>query len=180
MRFLLDLVIIEHVACCYYICLFCSLLIIHVTSMRPYHVHCVFFWFGLQMEELLKEVALSERRKKQMDSFIQQITDLLKSVPETPVVEVSTQCLELCTSETDFFILWFYSLKMFYVFWFSCQTCLGYQSRELMSRSSWFLRRLRASSTWSHLTLWTWLGVILWELALNLECLLIWLLQFLL
>lgn len=43
----------------------------------------------MQMEELLKEVALSERRKKQMDSFIQQITDLLKSVPETPVVELS-------------------------------------------------------------------------------------------
>lgn len=42
------------------------------------------------MEELLREVALSERRKKQMDSFIQQITDLLNSVPDTPVVEVST------------------------------------------------------------------------------------------
>lgn len=41
------------------------------------------------MEELLKEVALSERRKKQMDSFIQEITDLLESVPETPVVEVT-------------------------------------------------------------------------------------------
>lgn len=57
------------------------------------------------MEELLKEVALSERRKRQMDSFIQQITDLLKSVPETPVVEVSTQCLELCLSEPDFTIV---------------------------------------------------------------------------
>ncbi|XP_053336445.1 nucleolar protein 6 [Clarias gariepinus] len=43
----------------------------------------------MQMEELLKEVALSERRKKQMDSFIQEITDLLESVPETPVVEMS-------------------------------------------------------------------------------------------
>lgn len=45
------------------------------------------------MEELLKEVALSERRKKLMDSFMQEITDLLKSVPKTPVVEVSTQHL---------------------------------------------------------------------------------------
>ncbi|XP_060762939.1 nucleolar protein 6 [Neoarius graeffei] len=43
----------------------------------------------MQMEELLKEVVLSERRKKQLDCFVQQITELLKSVPETPVVELS-------------------------------------------------------------------------------------------
>ncbi|KAF7687312.1 hypothetical protein HF521_014540 [Silurus meridionalis] len=43
----------------------------------------------MQMDELLKEVVLSERRKKQLDSFVQEITDLLKSVPETPVVELS-------------------------------------------------------------------------------------------
>lgn len=44
----------------------------------------------LQMEELLKEVALSERRKKLVDSFVQKVTDHLQSVPETPVVEVSS------------------------------------------------------------------------------------------
>lgn len=65
----------------------------------------------MQMEELLKEVALSEYRKKRMDSFIQQITDLLKTVPETPVVEVSTQCLELCPSESPDFSIIILSLR---------------------------------------------------------------------
>lgn len=40
------------------------------------------------MEELLKEVALSERRKKFVDAFVEEMTDLLSSVPETPVVKV--------------------------------------------------------------------------------------------
>lgn len=58
------------------------------------------------MEELLKEVALSERRKKRIDSFVQQITDLLKFVPETPVVEVSTQWVMQYLSElTDLSII---------------------------------------------------------------------------
>uniref|UniRef100_W5KKI6 Nucleolar protein 6 n=1 Tax=Astyanax mexicanus TaxID=7994 RepID=W5KKI6_ASTMX len=43
----------------------------------------------MQMEELLKEVALSERRKKLLDSFVEEINDLLQSVPETPVVELT-------------------------------------------------------------------------------------------
>nr|XP_057926598.1 nucleolar protein 6 [Doryrhamphus excisus] len=43
----------------------------------------------MQMEELLKEVALSERRKRQIDSFIQTVTTLLKSVPHSPEVEVN-------------------------------------------------------------------------------------------
>ncbi|XP_068422667.1 nucleolar protein 6 [Clinocottus analis] len=43
----------------------------------------------MQMEELLKEVALSERRKRQIDSFIQTVTMLLQTVPESPVVELS-------------------------------------------------------------------------------------------
>ncbi|XP_078106622.1 nucleolar protein 6 [Sander vitreus] len=43
----------------------------------------------MQMEELLKEVALSERRKRQIDSFIQTVTKLLQTVPESPEVEVS-------------------------------------------------------------------------------------------
>uniref|UniRef100_A0A8C9XK30 Nucleolar protein 6 n=1 Tax=Sander lucioperca TaxID=283035 RepID=A0A8C9XK30_SANLU len=43
----------------------------------------------MQMEELLKEVALSERRKQQIDSFIQTVTKLLRTVPESPEVEVS-------------------------------------------------------------------------------------------
>ena len=40
------------------------------------------------MEELLKEVALSERRKEQIDSFVQTVTELLQTVPESPEVEV--------------------------------------------------------------------------------------------
>lgn len=41
-----------------------------------------------QMEELLKEVTLSERRKQQIDSFIKTLTKLLQKVPATPEVEV--------------------------------------------------------------------------------------------
>lgn len=40
------------------------------------------------MEELLKEVALSDRRKKQIDSFVQQITEVLNTVPLGAEVEV--------------------------------------------------------------------------------------------
>jgi len=40
------------------------------------------------MEELLKEVALSERKRQHIDSFIQIITNLLQTVPESPEVEV--------------------------------------------------------------------------------------------
>uniref|UniRef100_A0AAY5ELP3 Nucleolar protein 6 n=1 Tax=Electrophorus electricus TaxID=8005 RepID=A0AAY5ELP3_ELEEL len=43
----------------------------------------------MQMDELLKEVALSERRKKLVDSFVQKITALLQSVPDSPVVELT-------------------------------------------------------------------------------------------
>ncbi|XP_008286956.1 nucleolar protein 6 [Stegastes partitus] len=43
----------------------------------------------MQMEELLKEVALSERRKQQIDSFVQTVTKLLQTVPDSPEVEVS-------------------------------------------------------------------------------------------
>ncbi|KAM6944800.1 nucleolar protein 6 [Lycodopsis pacificus] len=43
----------------------------------------------MQMEELLKEVALSERRKQQIDAFIQTVTKLLQTVPDSPEVEVS-------------------------------------------------------------------------------------------
>ncbi|KAG7264323.1 hypothetical protein CRUP_009945 [Coryphaenoides rupestris] len=42
----------------------------------------------MQMEELLKEVALSERRKKQIDSFIQTVTTALQTVPSSPKVEL--------------------------------------------------------------------------------------------
>ncbi|XP_051960770.1 nucleolar protein 6 isoform X2 [Xyrauchen texanus] len=42
----------------------------------------------MQMEELLREVALSEHRKNLVDSFVQQVTDLLQSVPESEVVEL--------------------------------------------------------------------------------------------
>lgn len=43
------------------------------------------------MEELLKEVTLSERRKQQIDSFIQTVTKLLQTVPDSPEVEVGIQ-----------------------------------------------------------------------------------------
>ncbi|XP_034397578.1 nucleolar protein 6 [Cyclopterus lumpus] len=43
----------------------------------------------MQMEELLKEVALSERRKQQIDSFIQAVTKLLQTVPNSSDVELS-------------------------------------------------------------------------------------------
>ncbi|XP_056141122.1 nucleolar protein 6 [Lampris incognitus] len=43
----------------------------------------------MQMEELLKEVTLKEHRKKQIDIFIQTITELLQTVPHSPEVELS-------------------------------------------------------------------------------------------
>ncbi|MED6248043.1 hypothetical protein ATANTOWER_025024 [Ataeniobius toweri] len=43
----------------------------------------------MQMEELLKEVALSERKKQQIDSFVKTVTKLLETVPASPEVEVS-------------------------------------------------------------------------------------------
>ncbi|XP_065110286.1 nucleolar protein 6 [Paramisgurnus dabryanus] len=42
----------------------------------------------MQMDELLKEVSLSEPRKKLVESFVQQVTDHLKSVPITEIVEL--------------------------------------------------------------------------------------------
>ncbi|XP_077418497.1 nucleolar protein 6 isoform X2 [Vanacampus margaritifer] len=43
----------------------------------------------MQMEELLKEVALSERRKQQIDTFVETVTKLLRAVPQSPEVEVN-------------------------------------------------------------------------------------------
>ncbi|XP_076015910.1 nucleolar protein 6 isoform X2 [Genypterus blacodes] len=43
----------------------------------------------MQMEELLKEVVLSGRRKQQIDSFIETVTELLQTVPQSPEVELS-------------------------------------------------------------------------------------------
>uniref|UniRef100_A0A667YY51 Nucleolar protein 6 n=1 Tax=Myripristis murdjan TaxID=586833 RepID=A0A667YY51_9TELE len=42
----------------------------------------------MQMEELLREVVLSERRKQQIDCFIQTVTSLLQTVPRSPEVEL--------------------------------------------------------------------------------------------
>ena len=53
------------------------------------------------MEELLKEVALSERRKKQIDSFVKTVTEALQSVPSFPKVEV---CISSTASD------WAYTL----------------------------------------------------------------------
>ncbi|MGH0187725.1 UNVERIFIED_CONTAM: hypothetical protein FKN15_025700 [Acipenser sinensis] len=44
-----------------------------------------------EMEELLKEVTLSERRRKTIDSLVQEVTSLLASVPETTDTELSDQ-----------------------------------------------------------------------------------------
>ncbi|CAL1615889.1 unnamed protein product [Knipowitschia caucasica] len=43
----------------------------------------------MQMEELLKEVLLSERKKQQIDSFVQTVTRLLQSVPKFEKVEMT-------------------------------------------------------------------------------------------
>lgn len=40
------------------------------------------------MDELLKEVTLSDRRKQKIDTFIQTVTELLETVPHSPEVEV--------------------------------------------------------------------------------------------
>lgn len=40
------------------------------------------------MDELLKEIVLSEHRKQQIDSFVQTVNKLLQTVPESPQVEV--------------------------------------------------------------------------------------------
>ncbi|KAJ8414951.1 hypothetical protein AAFF_G00024740 [Aldrovandia affinis] len=45
----------------------------------------------MQMEELLKEVALSEKKKRLVDSFVLKVTELLHSVPQTAEVELSDQ-----------------------------------------------------------------------------------------
>uniref|UniRef100_A0A8C8D3U6 Nucleolar protein 6 n=1 Tax=Oncorhynchus tshawytscha TaxID=74940 RepID=A0A8C8D3U6_ONCTS len=43
----------------------------------------------MQMEELLKEVSLSERRKQLIDSFVQSVTEQLQTVPQTSDMELS-------------------------------------------------------------------------------------------
>lgn len=42
------------------------------------------------MDELLKEVVLSDRRNQQINVFIQTLTKLLQNVPVSPIVEVCT------------------------------------------------------------------------------------------
>ncbi|XP_037536415.1 nucleolar protein 6 [Nematolebias whitei] len=43
----------------------------------------------MQMDELLKEVVLSDRRNQQINVFIQTLTKLLQNVPVSPIVEVN-------------------------------------------------------------------------------------------
>lgn len=62
------------------------------------------------MEELLKEVALSERKKQRIDSFVQTVTKLLQNVQETPEVEVCStlsgeNVLQLFSFHTRFIFL---------------------------------------------------------------------------
>uniref|UniRef100_A0A7N8YJ63 Nucleolar protein 6 n=1 Tax=Mastacembelus armatus TaxID=205130 RepID=A0A7N8YJ63_9TELE len=42
----------------------------------------------MQMEELLKEVVLSDRKKQQIDAFVRTVTKLLQAVPDSPKVEM--------------------------------------------------------------------------------------------
>lgn len=105
------------------------------------------------MEELLKEVALSERRKQQIDSFIQTVTKLLQTVPHSPEVEVCStlNCKKkrhsLANSHTETYnrIVYFYVFRPV-----TCHGCLA----QLKSPSSWCPKRQRASSTWHLLLLW--------------------------
>nr|XP_020652113.1 nucleolar protein 6 [Pogona vitticeps] len=45
----------------------------------------------LQIEELLKEVTLKEKRKQKINSFLHEINAVLKTVPETPEKEITDQ-----------------------------------------------------------------------------------------
>ncbi|XP_066470854.1 nucleolar protein 6 [Tiliqua scincoides] len=45
----------------------------------------------LQIEELLKEVTLKEKRKQKIDSFLHEINTLLKTIPETPERDITDQ-----------------------------------------------------------------------------------------
>ncbi|XP_051785412.1 nucleolar protein 6-like [Erpetoichthys calabaricus] len=45
----------------------------------------------MQIEELLKEVILSEEKRKKIDLFVQEVTTLLSSVPETNFTEIADQ-----------------------------------------------------------------------------------------
>ncbi|XP_033020116.1 nucleolar protein 6 [Lacerta agilis] len=45
----------------------------------------------LQIEELLKEVTLKEKRKQKIDSFLREINALLSTVPETPQRDITNQ-----------------------------------------------------------------------------------------
>ncbi|NXE69901.1 NOL6 protein, partial [Calcarius ornatus] len=45
----------------------------------------------LQIEELLKEVTLKEKKKKKIDAFLHEINSLLSAIPETPETELTDQ-----------------------------------------------------------------------------------------
>ncbi|XP_041278004.1 nucleolar protein 6 isoform X2 [Onychostruthus taczanowskii] len=45
----------------------------------------------LQIEELLKEVTLKEKKKKKIDAFLHEINSLLSTIPETPETELTDQ-----------------------------------------------------------------------------------------
>ncbi|XP_054139377.1 nucleolar protein 6 [Melozone crissalis] len=45
----------------------------------------------LQIEELLKEVTLKEKKKKKIDVFLHEINSLLSAIPETPETELTDQ-----------------------------------------------------------------------------------------
>ncbi|NXP62701.1 NOL6 protein, partial [Chloropsis cyanopogon] len=45
----------------------------------------------LQIEELLKEVTLKEKKKKKIDAFLHEINSLLSTIPETPESELTDQ-----------------------------------------------------------------------------------------
>ncbi len=138
----------------------------------------------VQMEELLKEVALSEHRKKLVDSFVQQVTDFLQCVPESEVVEVRNMCGIYISSSKSAAFYWysmvagnsfFLSSFLFLSSWMTFHGC-----QVLKSHSSSSHRQQKANFTWSLLHQSAWWAVIHWARVSNPKSLWTWLLPFLL
>ncbi len=138
----------------------------------------------VQMEELLKEVALSEHRKKLVDSFVQQVTDFLQCVPESEVVEVRNMCGIYISSSKSAAFYWysmvagnsiFLNSFLFLSSWMTFHGC-----QVLKSHFSSSHRQQKANFTWSLLHQSAWWAVIHWARVSNPKSLWTWRLPFLL
>lgn len=58
----------------------------------------------MQIEELLKEVTLKEKRKRKIDSFLHELNAVLKTVPETPEKDVCHKCARFTDADLCGFI----------------------------------------------------------------------------